>query len=62
MPQFQQHLTLFDTGVGHDGPQIFLITVLKRLGGGSWNVVTFNINLWSIQKFSFGSLGYPVLP
>ena len=29
---------------------MFLTTVLKRLGGGSCNLVTFNINLWSIKK------------
>ena len=27
-------------------PKTFLTTVLKRLGGGSSNLVTFNINLW----------------
>ena len=32
---------------------MFLITVLKRLGGGSGNSVTFNINLWSIKKSYF---------
>ena len=31
-------------------PQMFLTTVLKRFGGGSWHLVTFNINLWSIKK------------
>ena len=41
---------------------MFLTTVLKRLGGESWNLVTFNINLWSIKKVNFSSLGYPVLP
>ena len=41
---------------------MFLTTVLKRSGGGSWNFVTFNINLWSIKNVIFGSLGYPVLP
>ena len=36
---------------------MFWITVLKRLGGGSRNLVTFNINLWSIKtKIIFGSL------
>ena len=29
----------------HDGPQNDLTTVLKRLEGGSGNLVTFNINL-----------------
>ena len=41
-------------GEGRDAlptPQkMFLTTVLKRLGGQSWNFVTFNINLWSIKK------------
>ena len=32
---------------------MFLTTVLKRLGGGSSNLVTFNINLWSIKKSYF---------
>ena len=41
-------------------PKMFLTTVLKRLGGGSWNLVIFNINLW--KKVIFASLGYPVLP
>ena len=35
---------------GGGPPEMFLITVLKRLGGGSWNLMTFNINLWSITK------------
>ena len=29
---------------------MFLTTVPKRLRGGSWNFVTFNINLFSIKK------------
>ena len=33
-----------------------------KAGEGSWNFVTFNINLWNIKKDIFGSLGYPVLP
>ena len=33
---------------------MFSNTVLKRLGGGNWNLVTFNINLWSIKKSYFG--------
>ena len=33
--------------------KMFLTTVLKRLGGRSWNLVTFNINLWSIKKSYF---------
>ena len=32
---------------------MFLTTVLKRVGGQSWNLVTFNINLWSIKKLYF---------
>ena len=32
---------------------MFLTTVLKRVGGGSWNFVTLNINLWSIEKRYF---------
>ena len=33
-------------GGGDDGPpKMFLTTVLKSLGGGSWNLVTFNINI-----------------
>ena len=48
---FSASLTLFDMG-GHDGPpKMFLITVPKRLGGGS--LVTFNINLFSIRKSYF---------
>ena len=27
--------------------------MLKRLGGGRWNFVTFNINLWSIKESYF---------
>ena len=48
-------LTLFDMGGGgHDGPpKIFSTTVPKRVGGGSWNLVTFNINLCSIKKSYF---------
>ena len=50
-------------GRGHDGPtKLFLTTVPKRLAGGSSNLVTFNINICSIKKVIFGSLGYPVLP
>ena len=41
---------------------MFLITVSKRLGGESWNLLTFNINLFSIKNVIFGYLGYPVLP
>ena len=41
-------------GGGHDGPsKMFLTTVPKRLGGGSCNLVTFNINLFSIKKSYF---------
>ena len=34
-------------------PQNVLTTVPKRLGGGSRNLVTFNINLCSIKKSYF---------
>ena len=34
-------------------PKMFLTTVPKRFGGGSWNLVTFNINLWDIKKSYF---------
>ena len=44
-------LTLFDMGRG--GGKMFLIIVLKCLGGGSWNLMAFNINLWSIIKTLF---------
>ena len=48
---------------GHDGsPKMFPTTVPKRLGEGSGNLVTFNINLFNIKKVIFSSLGYPVLP
>ena len=47
-------LTLFDMGGGHDGPpKMFLTTVPKRSEEGSWNLVTFNINLWDIKKNKF---------
>ena len=54
-PDFLLILTLFGMGGGgHDGPpKMFLTTVLKRFGGGSWNLVTFNINLWGIKKSYF---------
>ena len=60
----EQSLTLFDMGGGGmmPLPKMFLLTVPKRLGGGSWNLVTFKINLFSIKKVIFGSLGYPALP
>ena len=32
---------------------MFLTTMLKRLGGRSWNLMTFIINLWSIKKSYF---------
>ena len=51
--------------VGHDAPppkkKMFLTSVLKRVGGGSWHLVTFNI-YGASEKVIFGSLGYPVLP
>ena len=34
-------------------PKMFLTTVPKRLGVGSWNLLTFNINLYSIKKSYF---------
>ena len=34
-------------------PKMILTTLPKRLGGGSWNLVTFNINLFSIKKSYF---------
>ena len=56
-------LTLFDMGEGAImAPKMFLTTVLKRLGGGSWNFVTFNINPRSIKESYFGFLGNPALP
>ena len=44
-------LTLFDMGRGHDGPPngVFFITLPKRVGAGSQNMVTFNINLCCIK-------------
>ena len=40
------YLTLLDMeGGGAWCPKMFLATVPKCLGGGSWNLVTFNINL-----------------
>ena len=51
-------LTLFHIG----GGGMFLTTAPKRLGGRRRNLVTFNINLFSIKKLFLGSLGYPVLP
>ena len=33
--------------------KMFLTNVLRRLGGGSRNLVTFNINLWIIKKNYF---------
>ena len=43
-------LTLFDMPLSQ---KIFLTTVLKRFGKGRWNFVTFNINLWSVEKCYF---------
>ena len=34
-------------------PKMFLTTVLKRLGGGRWSLLIFNINLWSIKESYF---------
>ena len=39
--------------IWHGGPKMFLTTLPKRLGGGSWNLMTFNINLCSIKKSYF---------
>ena len=47
------NLTLFDMGASCPLPKMFLTTVLKRLGERSWNLVTFNINLWRIRKSYF---------
>ena len=56
-------LALFDMSGGHDAPpQMFLTTVMKRFEVKRGNFVTFNINLWSIKKVSFGSLEFIVLP
>ena len=44
--------TLFDMGTWWP-PKMFLTTVPKRLRRGNWNLVTFNINLWSIKKSYF---------
>ena len=40
-------------GGGMMVPKMFLTTVPKPLGGGSWNLVTFNINVFSIKKSYF---------
>ena len=40
----------------------FLTTVLKRIEVGNSNLVTVNINLWSIKKIIFGSLRCLGLP
>ena len=37
----------------HDGPKIFLTTVLKRFAVGSCKFFAFNINLWSIKNGYF---------
>ena len=48
-------INLYVNPIWHGGtpPKMFLTTVLKRLGGVSWNLVTFNINLRSIKKKLF---------
>ena len=51
-PRNKCFLTLFDMG-GMMALKMFLTTVLKRLEVGNWNVVAFNINLWSIKKSYF---------
>ena len=43
-------LTLSDMGGSMMAPQNVLPTVPKRLRGGSWNFMTFNVNLCSIKK------------
>ena len=45
-------LTLFEMG-GWWPSKMFLTIVLKSVVGESWNLVTFNINLWSIRKKLF---------
>ena len=54
-------LTLFDMGMMAP-TKMFLITVLKGLGRGRLNFVTFNINPWGIKKTIFDFIGYLVLP
>ena len=51
---------LFINRIWHGVPEMFLTTMLKRLGGRSSSLVTFTINLWSIKKVIFASLGYTV--
>ena len=53
----QFYLNLFDMGGPWWPPKMFLTTVPKRLRGGSWNLVTFNINLWGIKKSNFWFIG-----
>ena len=45
-------LTIFDMG-GMITPKMVFTTAPKRLGGGRRNLVTFNINLFSIKKSYF---------
>ena len=40
-------------------PKMFLTIVLKSSGEGSWNLVTFNINLWNIKIRYFWFLRLP---
>ena len=46
-------LTLLDMGRPSWTPKIFLTTVSKHLGGERGNLVTFNINLWTIKESYF---------
>ena len=43
-------------------PKMFLTTVLKRLGGGSWNLVILILIYGEWKQVISGSLGYLVLP
>ena len=51
--KFSMCLTLFDMGAMMPPPpkKMFWSTVPKPVGGGSWNLMTFNINLWSIKSY-----------
>ena len=40
-------------------PKMFLTTVPKRLGGETLNLLTFNINIYSIKKSYFWFLRLP---
>ena len=47
---------------GHDGPQNVFDHCAQTRTGMKLKLGDFNINLWSIKKVIFGSLGYLVLP